>query len=863
MKQPPLILVDGSSYFFRAFHALPPLTNTKGQPTGAIYGVVNMIKRLIKDYKPTQLVVIFDAPGKTFRDEWYPEYKAHRAPTPPELISQFNPLVSILNAMGIPLIIMPGVEADDVIGTLAEQATVASVPVLISTSDKDMAQLVNEHVTLVNTMTNHVLDVAGVQQKFGVSPQQIIDYLTLIGDTSDNIPGVPKCGPKTAVKWLSQYHSLDALINSAAEISGKVGESLRASLPKLELSKRLVTIKTDLELPLSLQELTIKPSDFDALVALAEELELKNWLKEWSTQTTVSVTKTELQNSHSYQLISDINGFESILNAITIQKTKCLYFYINISDNKEALGLSFSFDATRAFYFPLTPETVQLAFNKLKPHIEDTTLPKVGYNLKQAYHLLKTHDVTLAGLLYDVMLESYLLNSTARNHDLITIIQTYLPEIESPTPEAMSTTLFKLHHVLLPMLTPSLTSLLETIEIPLLLILAQMEHHGVLIDLEQLQAQGMRLNTRIQTLEEEAHQLAKHPFNLNSPKQLLEILYHEQKLPILAKTPTGQPSTSEAVLQELAYAYDLPALILEYRSLSKLVSTYIEALPKRVNPKTHRVHTSYNQTITTTGRLSSSDPNLQNIPIRNTEGRLIRKAFVAPSNHIILSADYSQIELRIMAHLSGDQQLQYAFSQGWDIHAATASEIFSTPLNDVTSEQRRRAKAVNFGLIYGMSSFGLSKQLGIERSDAQHYINLYFERYPGVLNFMQKTREQAQNQGYVETLLGRLLHVPEINSHNKIRQKAAERIAINGPLQGTAADIIKQAMIAIATWQKTLKNKEVCMIMQVHDELVFEVHESYVEEAKKYIRTHMEESVKLNVPLVVSIGIGKDWDEAH
>jgi DNA polymerase-1 len=863
MNQTPLILVDGSSYFFRAFHALPPLTNSKGQPTGAIYGVVNMIKRLIKNYNPTQLVVIFDAPGKTFRDEWYPEYKAHRAPTPPELISQFNPLISILKAMGIPLIIMPGVEADDVIGTLAEQATAASLPVVISTSDKDMAQLVNEHVTIVNTMTNQILDIAGVKQKFGVSPQQIIDYLTLIGDTSDNIPGVPKCGPKTAVKWLMQYHSLDALTNNAANISGKIGESLRASLPTLELSKRLVTIKTDLELPLSLQELSIKSSDFDTLIVLAAEFEFKNWLKEWSTQTPVTVSKPELQNSHSYQLITDINLIESILNTVAIQTTTCLYFYINIPDNKEPLGLSFSFDATHAFYIKLTPETAGLVLNKFKAYIENSTLPKVGHNLKQTYHLLKTYDITLAGLLYDIMLESYLLDSTARSHDLTTIIQTYLPEIESPTPEAMCTTLFTLHHALLRILTPALKNLLEAIEIPLLLILADMEHHGVLIDLAQLQAQGIRLNARILTLEKEAYQLANHPFNLNSPKQLLEILYHEQKLPVLAKTPTGQPSTSEAVLQELAYAYDLPALILEYRSLSKLVSTYIEALPKRVNPKTHRVHTSYNQAVTTTGRLSSSDPNLQNIPIRQTEGRLIRKAFVAPPHHIILSADYSQIELRIMAHLSGDKQLQYAFSQGWDIHAATASEIFSTPLNDVTSEQRRRAKAVNFGLIYGMSSFGLSKQLGIERSDAQHYINCYFERYPGVLTFMQNTREQAQKQGYVETLLGRMLHVPEINSHNKIRQKAAERIAINGPLQGTAADIIKQAMIAISSWQKTLKNKEVCMIMQVHDELIFEVHEDYIEEAKQVIRTHMEGSVMLQVPLVVSIGIGKDWDEAH
>lgn len=868
MKHSPLVLVDGSSYFFRAFHALPPLTNTKGQPTGAIYGVVNMIKRLFKDYGPTQLVVVFDAPGKTFRDEWYPEYKAHRPPTPPDLSSQFNPLVAILKAMGIPLIIMDGVEADDVIGTLARIACLESIPVLISTSDKDMAQLVNNHVTLVNTMSNQVLDESGVQQKFGVTPQQIIDYLTLIGDTSDNIPGVAKCGPKTAVKWLTQYQTLDNLIDNAHEIPGKVGESLRASLPKLELSKRLVTIKTDLELPLSLQELTIQSPDSKALVALAKELEFKNWLKEWShnVEKSTAVTPSEHpeQLAH-YQCITDISVLTSTLKTATDE----ICFYIELSEQKNLLSLSFAFNKSQAFYISFqSEENLSLstisALSTLKPYLENSAIQKISYNLKQAYHFFKIHNITLKGPLHDVMLESYILNSIAKSHDLNTLIHTYLPETKEQVPlDNIAVAIFNLHDALVSKLTDPLKKVLQTIEIPLLIILAEMEHHGVLIDLTQLHTQGIRLNTHIQTLEQKAYQLAEHPFNLNSPKQLLEILYHEQQLPILAKTPTGQPSTSEAVLQELAYAYPLPAIILEYRSLSKLVSTYIEALPKRVNPATHRVHTSYNQAITATGRLSSSDPNLQNIPIRHTEGRLIRKAFIAPQDYVLLSADYSQIELRIMAHFSQDPQLQYAFSKGLDIHTATASEIFSTPLDTVTAEQRRRAKAVNFGLIYGMSAFGLAKQLGIERADAQQYINLYFERYPGVLHFMQKTRTEAQKQGYVETLLGRRLYVPDINSHNKMRQKAAERVAINGPLQGTAADIIKKAMIDIDAWQKTTANHHTCMIMQVHDELVFEVHQDHVEIAKASIQTLMENTVTLNVPLAVSIGVGKDWDEAH
>lgn len=855
----PIILVDGSSYFYRAFHALPPLTNSKGQPTGAIYGVVNMIKRLLKDYKPEQLVVIFDAPGKTFRDEWYPEYKAHRPPTPPDLSCQFEPLISILKGMGIPLIIMPGVEADDVIGTLAEMASQQDIPVVISTSDKDMAQLVNSNVTLMNTMTNQYLDESGVQAKFGVTPQQMIDYLTLVGDTSDNVPGVTKCGPKTAVKWLAQYQTLDNLVANAHEITGKVGEYLREALSYLELSKRLVTIKTDLELTVSLQDLSIQPMNRVALAQLARELEFKTWLKEWSTEEQNAIPAMEETNA--VQISSNSELIKTVQPLVTGTNTS-ITLHIDIQSEIKQFYFVCN-DEPVVYYFLFSHSQQENWFETLKIIFEHPRITKIGYDVKLLAHFLKTQQIRLQGPLIDVMLEAYLLNSTLKAN-LSSLIQNFVSEEALfIQPIRLPLSIRTLHQMLLSQLPQSSIKILNDIEIPLMKILIEMESHGVLIDLIQLKKQGERLQTQLNILQQEAVELAQHPFNLNSPKQLLEVLYLEQKLPILAKTPTGQPSTSEAVLQELAYLYRLPAVILEYRSLNKLVSTYIDALPKRVNSHTQRVHTCYNQAVTATGRLSSTDPNLQNIPIRHSEGRLIRKAFVAPEKKLLLSADYSQIELRIMAHLSQDPQLQLAFSKGLDIHTATASEIFDIPLDIVTSEQRRRAKAVNFGLIYGMSSFGLAKQLGIDRTQAQQYINRYFDRYPGVLNYMQQAREIAQKQGFVETLIGRRLYIPDIHSQNKIRQKAAERIAINAPLQGTAAEIIKKAMIDIQAWKTQSQNTDFDMILQVHDELVFEVNEHCIDLASTQIKNLMENAMLLSVPLEVTIGIGKNWDEAH
>ncbi len=844
----PLILVDGSSYFFRAFHALPPLTNSKGQPTGAIYGVVNMIRRLIKTYRPTQLIVIFDAPGKTFRDEWYPEYKAHRPPTPPDLSSQYAPLVKILEAMGIPVLSIPGVEADDVIGTLSVEAQKNDIPVLVSTSDKDMAQLVNPHVTLINTMTDQRYDTQGVYEKFGVYPHQMIDYLTLVGDSSDNIPGVPKCGPKTAVKWLTQYQSLDTLIEHANEISGKIGESLRSTIPTLELSRRLVTIQTELALPMSLHALQFKAMDYAALLELAKDLEFKTWIKEWSSQ-----TPEPLEKPTSSYTEASLENLSALLKKWHNETHRLFCFHW--TETSSNIELSFCADDTQTFHLTMQHEN----WIQFKEIFENPNIVKLGFQLKKTYHQLRAQLIDLCEPFQDVMLEAYMINSTQKNTTLDALFETHLNE--QPNAPITANQILQLHHVLTKKLTTDEQKLLIKMEYPLLLILAKMEARGVCLDTAQLSIQGERLHHQIDALEKEAHLLAHHAFNLNSPKQLLEVLYHEQQLPILAKTPTGQPSTSEPVLQELAYSYRLPAVILEYRSLSKLVSTYIEALPKRINSHTQRIHTSYNQTITATGRLSSTDPNLQNIPIRHDEGRLIRKAFIAPPHHVILSADYSQIELRIMAHLSQDATLQQAFQKGLDIHTATASEIFHTPLEKVTQEQRRRAKAVNFGLIYGMSSFGLSKQLGVDRTTAQEYINRYFERYPGVLNFMQVARESARQHGFVETILGRRLYIPDILSSNKIKQKAAERVAINAPLQGTAADIIKQAMINIH--EIFMGESQIHLIMQVHDELVFEVHQEKIDFAKKVITSQMENAVTLSVPIEVSVGVGPNWDAAH
>lgn len=892
---PPLILIDGSSYFFRAFHALPPLTNSKGQPTGAIYGVANMIKKLIKDYQPEELAVVFDAKGKTFRDEWYPEYKAHRPPMPQELSTQFAPLIQLLEAMGLPILIIEGVEADDVIGTLAKQATEQGIPVVISTGDKDMAQLVNEHITLINTMSNTILDIEGVKVKFGIEPSQVIDYLTLIGDSVDNIPGVTKCGPKTAVKWLTEYQTLDNLIQHADEIGGKIGENLRASIPQLPLSKKLVTIKTDVDLPLSWGELKPNPMNKERLIELTREFEFKNWLKELLGEEGSASASKPVISSIPFELITTNQQLNHLLN----QLEQCQVFCIDTETTSidimlaELVGISLAIAEGKAVYIPFTHTdgTVQLireeVLTALKPILENPDIKKIGQNLKYDYAVLKNHGINLKGISYDTMLESYVLNSGAGRHDMDSLALKYLghktisyEEVagkgakqlrfdQIPVDKAAAYAAedaeitLQLHNKLFPLIPESVQSVFTDIEMPLVTVLADIERRGVLIDAVTLEQHGKRLKERIHALEQEALQLAGRPFNLNSPKQLQEILFDSHKLPIIAKTPTGQPSTAESVLQELAYDYRLAAVILEYRSLTKLVSTYIDTLPKKINPKTLRVHTSYNQAVTATGRLSSSEPNLQNIPIRSEEGRLIRTAFIAPENFLILAADYSQIELRIMAHLSQDENLLKAFALGWDIHAATASEIFQIPLNEVSSEQRRRAKAVNFGLIYGMSSFGLAKQIGVERQDAQYYIDTYFQRYPKVLEYMNRTRQQAHQLGYVETLFGRRLYLPEINARNLVRQKAAERTAINAPMQGTAADIIKKAMITIAKWQNEQKNPPAKMIMQVHDELVFEVYDKEVEASKKMIRELMEHAVKLSVPLVVSIGTGSNWDAAH
>ena len=901
MTAKPLILVDGSSYFYRAFHALPPLLTTQGQPTGAIYGVINMIRRLLKEYDTPRVVVVLDAKGKTFRDELYPAYKAHRPPTPPDLSCQFEPMVALLRALGLPVLIIDGVEADDVIGTLAVEAFAQHVPVIISTGDKDMAQLVNEHVTLINTMSNQTLDVAGVEAKFGVTPAQIIDYLTLVGDTSDNIPGVKQCGPKTALKWLKEYPTLDNLVANASAITGKIGESLRASLDVIPLSKKLVTIKTDVLIPVHFDKLQIRPVDEAALRELYAQLEFKTWLKELDNKPPVvpAIGIAEAPDSPKVSIAYTLINTQSAFEAWVEQLLGCDLFCVDTETTgldvmtAQLVGISMAIIEDKPVYIPLMHEDGSTQLQKawvldiLKPILENADIRKVGQNLKYDYHIFKNEGITLRGIAFDSMLESYLLNSSAGRHDMDSLALKYLgyktitfEELagkgakqrrfdQIPVNEAApyaaedADITLKLHHYFDSVLVPPLKSVLHTIEIPLLTVLAEMERHGVLINTTTLLHHGIRLKERLVTLEAEALALAGQPFNLNSPKQLQDILFIQHKLPVISKTPTGQPSTAESVLQELAYEYRLPAVILEYRSLSKLVSTYIEGLPKRVDPDTHRVHTSYNQAVTATGRLSSSDPNLQNIPIRSEEGRLIRRAFIAPEGQVLLSADYSQIELRIMAHLSQDPSLLKAFAEGWDVHAATASEIFQVSLSEVTSEQRRRAKAVNFGLIYGMSAFGLAKQIGVSRDEARHYIQCYFDRYPGVLAYMDGTKEKAREQGFVETLFGRRLYLPEIKSSNIMRQKAAERTAINAPMQGTAADIIKKAMISIHQWQNALDDAPVKMVMQVHDELVFEIEVGALEFCRDQIRHYMEHVVELAVPLKVGIGVGPNWDEAH
>lgn len=889
----PLVLVDGSSYFFRAFHALPPLSNSKGQPLGAVYGVVNMIKRLIKDYQPERIAIVFDAKGKTFRDEMYPEYKANRPPMPEELRAQFQPMIDVLDAMGLPLLIIEGVEADDVIGALAVQATKKGMNTVISTGDKDIAQLVNEHVNLINTMSNTAMDIAGVEEKFGVPPELIIDYLALIGDKSDNVPGINKVGPKTAVKWLKLYGNLDGVVENAGEITGKVGEYLRDGLTQLALSKQLVTIKTDIELPLSLDNLVPEAADTDKLVSLFQEHEFNTWLKQLKKDEGITEAPVEIETH--YHTITKDDDFQQLLSELTNAKQFVFDTETTSVDTMEAhlVGFSFSINKHHAYYLPLAHQVgKQLDKNtcleQLKPIFENEKIKKIGQNLKYDINVLRHEDIQVKGPCFDTMLESYVLNSAQIRHNMDAMALKFLNhqtikfediagkgakqvtfdniDIEKASPYACEDAdiTLQLHNYLHPRVKamPKVRKVFDDLEMPLMPILADMEYQGVLIDKEILAKQSIELDKQLEQLQAEAFGIAGKEFNMNSPKQLQTILFEELNLPIIKKTPKGQPSTAENVLQELAYDYPLPSIILKYRSLYKLLTTYVDALPKRINETTGRVHTSYNQAVTATGRLSSSEPNLQNIPIRTEEGREVRKAFVAPKGYKILACDYSQIELRIMAHLSRDEGLLTAFSEGLDIHKATASEVFDTPLQNVTSDQRRSSKAVNFGLIYGMSAFGLAKQLDIPRNEAQRYINLYFDRYPGVLIYMEETQKKAHAMGYVETIKGRRLYLPDINAKNKMLVKAAERTAINAPMQGTAADIIKQAMINVHAWQQT-SSLDVTMIMQVHDELVFEVKESDLDQAKTEIKDLMESAMTLDVPLEVSMDAGDNWQEAH
>ena len=893
--KPSFILVDGSSYLFRAYHALPPLTNSRGEATGAIVGVVNMLRKLIDTYQPQYMAVVFDAPGKTFRDDLYPAYKANRPPIPEDLRAQIAPLFEIIQALGLPLLVVEGVEADDVIGTLAQQATQQGQQTLISTGDKDLAQLVNSHVTLINTMTDLVLDRQGVMDKYAIWPEQVIDYLALMGDSVDNIPGIPKCGPKTAAKWLATYQTLDNLVAHAAEIKGKVGENLRANLEQLTLARQLTTIQCDVNLPYPIDELQPQPTDVAALQRLYQRLEARRLLE--SLEPTPA--STPQAPATDYPIIRDKKTLSAWVQRLQTAELIALDTETTSLDSLQAelVGLSFAVATGEAAYVPLAhrypgvPEQLDKdwVLEQLRPILESPQPAKVGQNLKYDLSILARQGIQLQGIQYDTMLESYLVDSLTR-HDMDSLATQYLQytttrftdiagkgvkqltfdqiPLEQAGPYAAEDAdiTLRLHQVLWPKLVaePTLQALFCDLEMPLLIVLAQMEQTGVTLDCALLQQQSAQLTAQLQDLEQQAYVLAGHNFNLQSPKQIGQILFEELKLPIVSKTAKGAASTAESVLQTLAeQGHDLPAIILQHRGLAKLQSTYTDKLPQRINPHTGRVHTSYHQAVTATGRLSSSDPNLQNIPIRSAEGRRIRQAFIPQAGWKMLAADYSQIELRIMAHLSQDTGLCQAFAAGADIHQATAAEVFAADnLAAVTKEQRRAAKAINFGLIYGMSAFGLAKQLGIERKAAQDYVDLYFSRYPGVHDFMEQTRQQAQQNGYVETLYGRRLYLPDIKSRNQNRRAAAERTAINAPMQGTAADIIKRAMLALDAWQRQTQ-PQLHLLLQVHDELVFESAPERVDEHITSIRQHMEQAANLRVPLVVDIGIGDNWQEAH
>ncbi|AHF04604.1 DNA polymerase I [Marichromatium purpuratum 984] len=898
----PLILVDGSSYLFRAYHAMPKLTNSRGEPTGALIGVLNMLRKLIETYRPDYLAVVFDASGKTFRNDLYADYKAHRPPMPEDLREQIAPLHTIIETMGLALLCVPGVEADDVIGTLATQAAAAGIRTLISTGDKDMAQLVDDRVHLINTMTDALLDAAGVEEKYGVPPARIVDYLSLMGDSVDNVPGVPKCGPKTAVKWLAAHGDLDGVIANAAVIKGKVGDNLRAALDQLPLSRQLTTIKCDVALPLGPTELVPGTPDRERLREWFERIESRKLLADLDRldPTAPAPTAPETpQGAADYQVVLDRDGFlawverlrAAPLFAFDTETTALDYM------RAEIVGVSFAIEPGAAAYVPLahtcpgTPEQLDRdwVLDTLKPLLEDPERAKVGQNLKYDMSVLARHGITLRGIAHDTMLESYVLDSTAGRHDMDSLARRYLDcdtiafediagkgvkqltfdqiPLDQAGPYAAedAEVTLRLHRHLWPRLESEagLAALYRDLEIPLVPILSRMERHGVRIDCDQLATHSHDLAVRIQALETQAHEVAGRPFNMGSPKQIGAILFDEQGLPVVAKTPKGAPSTSESVLEQLAAeGHELPRLILEHRGLAKLRSTYTDKLPQLVNPDSGRLHTSYHQAVAATGRLSSSDPNLQNIPIRTEEGRRIRRAFVAEPGNLLIAADYSQIELRIMAHLSGDERLLAAFASGQDIHRATAAEILGIAPEAVDAEQRRSAKAVNFGLIYGMSAFGLARQLGIGRAAAQDYVDRYFERYPGVHAFMERIRAQAHEDGHVETLFGRRLHLPEIASRNQNRRAAAERTAINAPMQGSAADIIKRAMITLDDWIER-ERPPARMIMQVHDELVFEVAADAVEAVGARIRAAMEQAAELRVPLVVDLGVGENWQAAH
>ncbi|WP_372717691.1 DNA polymerase I [Immundisolibacter sp.] len=909
-ETPLVVLVDGSSYLFRAFHAMPPLTNAKGQPTGVTYGVVNMLRRLERDYPDAHIAVVFDAKGPTFRHDAFVDYKANRPPMPDDLAIQIAPTLELVRALGLPLLVIDGVEADDVIGTLARRAAGRGEQVLISTADKDLAQLVDGHVRLVNTMTNTVLDVAGVKEKFGVPPELIADFLALTGDTVDNIPGVPKVGPKTAAKWLNEYGSLNGVIAHADDVGGKVGENLRATLDQLPLFLDLATVRCEVPLDIDPDNLNRVSPDLDTLRRLFTELEFKSWLKELDGG---SLGGKPLPGTHAPSqaapevAVIDRDAYETVIDEASLARwcerlaAMDAFSFDLETDRLDAIsarivGLSFAIEPGVAAYVPvghdypgapdqLSPDAV---LARLKPLLEADSPRKIGQGFKFDCTVLARYGISLAGPAFDTMLESYVLDSTATRHDMDSLAAKYLGhttitfkdvagsgknqitfnqvDLETATRYAAedADVTLRLHRHFWPQIEaePDLRRVFEQIEMPLLPVLSRVERHGVLIDTALLRAQSGELAAAMLRLEAEAHELAGHTFNLGSPLQIQQVLYEEQKLPVLGRTPTKQPSTAEDVLQELALHYPLPRVILEHRGLSKLRSTYTDKLPQQVNPQTGRVHTSYHQAVASTGRLSSSDPNLQNIPIRSAEGRRIRQAFIASPGCVLLAADYSQIELRIMAHLSGDEGLLRAFAEGADVHRATAAEIFGTDLAGVTGDQRRAAKTINFGLIYGMSPFGLAQQLGIDRGAAQLYVDQYFARYPGVRAYMDATRVAARERGYVETVYGRRLHLPEIRSTNGQRRQYAERTAINAPMQGTAADLIKLAMIRIDRWLRD-NGEPARMIMQVHDELVFELPAERAETVRARVTALMTADNPLSVPLEVETGLGLNWDQAH